>query len=616
MDPHDGGVRTFAEVFAYYKNVYSVQDIQVYWEQSMIPLGMSGHHAIAQGSDTAVPGAEASAAAAAHAAAPPGAHATGATFAPPPRPGAASSAASDPPAQVQASNPKPWPDGALQTFIDFHEHTKQSLKQMGHHVYDVDIRAPPGSALGADVEMEDVAGMRVTGIREGHLLHQWNLAHPESPILHHDIIISANGKVLKGGLKPMECAINEFLRLLVVRRLPQPPKVSELKQAEQAPQEPAPTEEEEPKQPSASEPQDATREPSFDQDQSDASSDDSDDNCFCENIEEEYEIIEQLGQGFYGTVSKARHKASDTIVAIKELHKLPECQDPADKSIPSHVLREITFLRHFKHPNVMKLRAISCPSSANFHMVFEYCNGDLYGFIKNHRNKCQFIKMNTIQSYMKDMLNGVHACFIRGVLHRDLKPQNILLSDQGLKLADFGLARAFSLPAKSYTHEVVTLWYRAPEILLGVQVYGPEVDVWSMGCIFAELATLEPVFPGDSEIGTIFKILQLLGTPTEDPWPGFSEPSPTNPHYAQFWKPSFPRWRSTELEPLAKRRPDLKCGTVGHPTICAGLDLLRSLLAFAPQQRITTRMALRHHFCTEQLVSLESGMPPERHPWQ
>jgi serine/threonine protein kinase len=170
-------------------------------------------------------------------------------------------------------------------------------------------------------------------------------------------------------------------------------------------------------------------------------------------------------------------------------------------------------------------------------------------------------------------------------MHRDLKPQNLLIHPvDGVKICDFGLARTFSRPVGQYTPEVISLWYRGPEILLGCAQYGPEVDIWSAGCIFAEMSTGYPTFPGDSELGTAFKIMRLLGCPTELSWPGFE-------HHLRYWSPHYPRWQPTDLGSIYERRPE-----IGE----AGMDLLRALLVMNPASRVTARRAGAHAFLSEQ----------------
>lgn len=160
-------------------------------------------------------------------------------------------------------------------------------------------------------------------------------------------------------------------------------------------------------------------------------------------------------------------------------------------------------------------------------------------------------------------------------MHRDLKPQNLLIDRKGvMKLADFGLARAYGLPIKTYTHEVVTLWYRAPEILLGQKQYSTSVDLWSAGCIFGEMALKKALFAGDSEIDEIFKIFKFHGTPTEETWPGVTK--------LKDFKPTFPKFRATPLPEIAKEMDPL------------AQDLLAKLIALDPAKRISARLALQH----------------------
>ena len=148
-----------------------------------------------------------------------------------------------------------------------------------------------------------------------------------------------------------------------------------------------------------------------------------------------------------------------------------------------------------------------------------------------------------------------------------------------LKLADFGLARAFTVPLRTYTHEVVTLWYRAPEILLGGKQYSVPVDIWSVGTIIPEMVTGQPLFPGDSEIDELFKIFRLLGTPNENLWQGVQQ--------LPDFKAEFPKWKPKNLREV-----------VQHPERLndAGLDLIAQMLKYTPNERIGAKDALEHPY--------------------
>lgn len=202
---------------------------------------------------------------------------------------------------------------------------------------------------------------------------------------------------------------------------------------------------------------------------------------------------------------------------------------------------------------------------------------DLKQFIDEKKKNRSRIDELTIKSIMCQILRGVADWHSKRVLHRDIKPQNILLNDAGeVKIADFGLARAFQVPIRPYTHEVVTLWYRAPEILLNAVEYSTPVDMWSVGCIFAELYNQLPIFQGDSEIDQIFKIFRLLGTPTEEEWPGVTE----LPNY----KPTFPKWKPKDISNEWSNMDEV------------ALDLLSKMLTLDPLQRITAKKALDHPY--------------------
>lgn len=208
--------------------------------------------------------------------------------------------------------------------------------------------------------------------------------------------------------------------------------------------------------------------------------------------------------------------------------------------VPSTAIREISILRELNHPNVVKLLdVVNCKK--NLYLVFEYLNQDLKKLLDNMDSSV--LNDSLIKSYLWQLLQGITLCHTKRVLHRDLKPQNLLIDDDGnIKLADLGLARSISLPIRAYTHEVVTLWYRAPEILLGSPIYGPAVDIWAIGCIFAEMYTRKALFPGDSEVDQIFRIFRTLGTPTEETWPGVTK--------LPDFQGTFPQWKGQDLQEL------------------------------------------------------------------
>ncbi|XP_038608451.1 cyclin-dependent kinase 2 [Tachyglossus aculeatus] len=284
---------------------------------------------------------------------------------------------------------------------------------------------------------------------------------------------------------------------------------------------------------------------------------------------ENFQKVEKIGEGTYGVVYKAKNKLTGEVVALKKIRL-----DTETEGVPSTAIREISLLKELSHPNIVKLLDV-IHTENKLYLVFEFLHQDLKKFMD--ASTLTGIPLPLIKSYLFQLLQGLAFCHSHRVLHRDLKPQNLLINAEGaIKLADFGLARAFGVPVRTYTHEVVTLWYRAPEILLGCKYYSTAVDIWSLGCIFAEMVTRRALFPGDSEIDQLFRIFRTLGTPDEAVWPGVT----SMPDY----KPSFPKWARQDL------------GKVVPPLDQPGRDLLGQMLHYDPNKRISAKAALTHSF--------------------
>mmetsp|Transcript_28440 Transcript_28440/g.40764 ORF Transcript_28440/g.40764 Transcript_28440/m.40764 type:complete len:396 (-) Transcript_28440:303-1490(-) len=298
-----------------------------------------------------------------------------------------------------------------------------------------------------------------------------------------------------------------------------------------------------------------------------------------------YDRTDLIGQGAYGVVFKGVKRASGETVAIK---RIPFGENNIEGGVPCAVIREISLLRELDHRNVVRLLDViqAQDQPGGLYLVFEYVAHDLKTYLdsqqaSNDPSQRHGLPRQSVQNFMRQILDGVCFCHMYRILHRDLKPHNLLISHDGqqLKLADFGLARLSALPAGQYTHEVVTLWYRAPELLLGAQRYSSAVDVWSIGCIFAEMVTGYALFPGRSDIDQLFKIFQRRGTPNSDIWPAVE----SLPQYNR----EFPQWR-----------PRLITDFVSMELLGSqyAVDLLENILQYDPDRRISCRAALEHPY--------------------
>ena len=335
---------------------------------------------------------------------------------------------------------------------------------------------------------------------------------------------------------------------------------------------------------------------------------------------EGYERTDRIGQGAYGIVYRGVQRSTGVTVAIK---RIPFADAAPEGGVPCNVIREISLLRELDHPNVVRLLDVNQARPGELYLVFEFVAYDLKTFLDKsqlqshstgtgtggtntnsttnananananstaaHANaninanaattRRHGLPPDLVRSFMKQILEGVGYCHTYRILHRDLKPHNLLISADGtqVKLADFGLARLSGLPSGPYTSEVVTLWYRAPELLMGATRYCGPVDVWSIGCIFAEMATGYALFPGRSDIDQLFKIFQKRGTPVHEPALN------RLPHY----NPEFPKWQPKSITDFV----DLDGFGSSHAA-----DLLEQLLQYDPEKRLICKQALHHPF--------------------
>ncbi|MBA0846380.1 hypothetical protein Goshw_001160, partial [Gossypium schwendimanii] len=302
-----------------------------------------------------------------------------------------------------------------------------------------------------------------------------------------------------------------------------------------------------------------------------------------------FEKLDRIGQGTYSNVYKARDLLTGKIVALKKVRF-----DNLEPESVKFMAREILVLRKLNHPNVIKLEGlVTSRMSSSLYLIFEYMEHDLAGLAA-----CHGIKFTEpqVKCYMKQLLSGLEHCHNQGVLHRDIKGSNLLIDNEGiLKIADFGLATFYDPEQKKpLTSRVVTLWYRPPELLLGATYYSVGVDLWSAGCILAELISGKPIMPGRTEVEQLHKIFKLCGSPSEQYWKKSKLPNAT------LFKPQQPYKRC-----IAETFKDFPSSS---------LPLIETLLSIDPEERSTATAALNSEFFTTEPYACEPSSLPKYPP--
>mmetsp|Transcript_11700 Transcript_11700/g.33109 ORF Transcript_11700/g.33109 Transcript_11700/m.33109 type:complete len:443 (-) Transcript_11700:329-1657(-) len=319
-----------------------------------------------------------------------------------------------------------------------------------------------------------------------------------------------------------------------------------------------------------------------------------------------YDIISKIGEGTYGVVYLSRDKQQrQKHLAVKTFKSARE-----GEGVSPTAIREIMLLRELQHVNIVRLDSVHINrAEPSLHLAFDYAEHDLYEIVKFHREKRppQPLHGYVIKSIMWQLLNGLKYLHANWIIHRDLKPSNVLVMGDGeeqgrVKIADFGLARIFQSPLKPLSDNgvVVTIWYRAPELLLGAKHYTKAVDIWAAGCMFAELMTMRPLFQGDEkkqsgnpfQADQVDKIFRLLGRPTEEQCPHLPHLSHWADNTDNVAEPKAEYSRNRLEDYLADQCPNHPFAKKGS----AACDLLQKMLLFCPSKRISAEEALQHEF--------------------
>ncbi|OMJ10227.1 CTD kinase subunit alpha [Smittium culicis] len=353
-----------------------------------------------------------------------------------------------------------------------------------------------------------------------------------------------------------------------------------------------------------------------------------------------FEILTQVGEGTYGKVFKANMVNSEgsTLVALKRIRI-----DQERDGFPITAMREIKIMKSLDHPNIVKLVDVVSNSDRDIYMVMEYLGYDLSGLLARSD---WILEQENIKSLVHQILSGLNHMHEYGIIHRDIKGSNILLNDKGeLKIVDFGLARHYDAqlvntadPSLNYTNRVITLWYRPPELLLGTTKYGPEVDIWSVGCVMAELFTKKPTFQGTNELSTLAQIFSLLGPPlkktqnsdrgslsvgsgkdrghkSNDKISSSGDEEFVDIEYSDYYK-GLP-WFNMMHPKASQENKSSKSGnsnifsSLSKLTSKCGLDLISEMLNLEPSLRPTAKACLNHDYFTKDLPKM---VPVSRFP--
>jgi cyclin-dependent kinase 7 len=306
-----------------------------------------------------------------------------------------------------------------------------------------------------------------------------------------------------------------------------------------------------------------------------------------DNVREQFVSGKRLGEGTYAIVYAGHYRHDpNALVAIKKIKFNAQFTD----GIAMDAIREIKFLSELSHPNIIKLHAVFSTKDQNLSIVLEHLPlGDLEGL---WRNRAITYSGSDIKSWANMMCQAIWFCHENYVLHRDIKGNNLLIAADGtVKLADFGLARSFADPGRPMTSNVITRFYRPPELLYGCYHYGGAVDMWSIGCVIAEVAIRNFFLPSETDIGQLATICDHFGTPTEEIWPGVSS---LRYYVAPEKQPGMMKGSTA-----AKMGKPMSWWRGTFPLLGEdGIDLIRGMLAMDPKKRLTAKQALEHRYWT------------------